>query len=84
MESREAWTVLWAVGDGQTMAWPGRGATYRAASVGQLPGEGSPAHPSIPVAKLLNSAELYVLRTQMKERESQPSMDASACTSSGL
>lgn len=53
--------ALWATGGGQTAAQ--RGATYRAASVGQLPGEGFPAHPSGPVAKLLNRTELCVLRS---------------------
>lgn len=84
VESREAWSILWAAGDGQTVAWPRRGAMYRAASVGQLPGEGSPTCTSSPAAKLLNSAELYVLRTQVKERESQPSTAASAWTAGSL
>lgn len=43
---------LWAVGSGQTVAWPWQGAADRAASVGWCPGEG----PSTPDLKSCGQA----------------------------
>lgn len=63
MGSREAWSVLWATGGTQIAAWPREGPGTQRPLEGGFQVRG-PRPPSGPVAKLLNSAELCVLRAQ--------------------